>query len=249
MGFLDRNKARCTVSVLINTNLLRAAREATVGRYFFASSACVYSPKNLQGRDVVIFREEHACPAMPLEGYGWEKIFSERMCRYFHEDYGLETRVARFNNIYGPHNVWEGGRERVDAALCRKIIRAKRMGQDEIEVWGDGQQQRSFLYVEDCVQGMLALMESSLSEPVNLGSDELVTINELIDAIERAAGVGLKRKYNLTAPTGLKGRGVDISKARKTLGWSPVVRLREGLEKTYHWIEDEYAKKYREVGP
>jgi nucleoside-diphosphate-sugar epimerase len=247
MGFLERNKARCMVSVLINTNLLRAAREARVDRYFFASSACVYSPANEQGQDVVMFREEHAYPAMPLEGYGWEKLFSERMCRHFHEDYGLNTRVARFNNIYGPYNVWDGGRERVDAALCRKIIRAKHAGQDEIEVWGDGQQQRSFLYVEDCVPGILSLMDSSLSEPINLGSDELVTINELIDVIEQAAGVKMKRTYNLAAPTGLKGRGVDISKARKSLGWAPRIRLREGLEKTYNWIYDEY-RKHLKVG-
>jgi GDP-D-mannose 3',5'-epimerase len=241
MGFIENNKARCMLSVLINTHLLLAAREAGVQRFFYASSACVYAADKQTSPDVKPLKESDAYPAMPEDGYGWEKLFSERMCRHFREDFGLETRVARFHNVYGPLGTWKGGREKAPAAICRKVIEAKRTGSQEIEIWGDGQQTRSFQYIDDCLQGIRLIMDSAILEPINLGSDELVTINGLVDIVERIAGVKLKRRYQLDAPKGVNGRNSDNTLIRQYLGWAPSIRLSEGLEKTYAWIYDQIA--------
>ena len=189
--------------------------------------------------DVVALKEEDAYPAMPEDGYGWEKLFSERMCRHFREDYGMTTRVARYHNVYGPLGTWTGGREKAPAAICRKVIEAKISGNHEIEIWGDGKQTRSFMYVDDCTKGSQMIMESVILEPINLGSDELVTINQLVDVAEEIGGVTLKRRYNLSAPKGVNGRNSDNTKILEYLGWEPSTKLRDGLEKTYAWIFDE----------
>ena len=244
MGFIENNRARCMLSVLINTHLLMAAREAGAERYFYASSACVYNADKQTSPDVLPLREEDAYPAMPEDGYGWEKLFSERMCRHFREDFGVTTRVARFHNVYGPHGTWEGGREKAPAAVCRKVIQAKLSGSKEIEIWGDGQQSRSFMYIDDCLTGIDRITQSSIEEPINLGSNELVTINGLVDIVEEIAGVHLRRQYNLSAPKGVNGRNSDNTRIHHYLGWQPSTRLREGMEKTYAWIHDEYATKY-----
>jgi GDP-D-mannose 3', 5'-epimerase len=244
MGFIENNKALCMLSVLINTHLLMAAREMGVGRYFYASSACVYNADKQRSPDVVPLREDDAYPGMPEDGYGWEKLFSERMCRHFSEDFGLLTRVARFHNVYGPHGTWEGGREKAPAAICRKIIQAKLRGEIEIEIWGDGNQTRSFTYIDDCISGIKRIMQSRIEEPINLGSSELVTINGLVHLVEDIAGIKLKRKYNLGAPKGVNGRNSDNTRIRQYLGWEPSTRLYDGLEKTYAWIYDEYVAKY-----
>ena len=239
MGFIENNKALCMLSVLTNTHMLMAAREEGVGRFFFSSSACVYNAEKQTNPDVVALKEADAYPAMPEDGYGWEKLFSERMCRHFREDYGLETRVARYHNVYGPLGTWTGGREKAPAAVCRKVIQAKMDGTGEIEIWGDGKQTRSFMYIDDCTKGSEMILESDILEPINLGSDELVTINQLVDLAEEIAGVTLKRNYNLSAPKGVNGRNSDNAMIKEKLGWEPSVRLKEGLTKTYHWIEEE----------
>ncbi|MFZ5624365.1 MAG: NAD-dependent epimerase/dehydratase family protein [Gemmatimonadota bacterium] len=244
MGFIELNKARCMLSVLINTHMLQAALEAGVRRFFYSSSACVYNADKQRSPDVVPLREEDAYPAMPEDGYGWEKLFSERMCRHFREDFGLETRVARYHNVYGPHGTWEGGREKAPAAICRKVIHAVHTGEHTIEIWGDGTQTRSFMYIDDCVKGTLAIAESGILEPVNLGSSELVTINRLVDLAEEIAGVKLRRTYRLDAPKGVNGRNSDNTRLRGYLGWEPSTRLRDGLERTYRWIHAEYLRKY-----
>jgi nucleoside-diphosphate-sugar epimerase len=244
MGFIENNKALCMLSVLINTHLLLAAREMGVGRYFYASSACVYNGDKQRSPDVVPLREEDAYPALPEDGYGWEKLFSERMCRHFREDFGLATRCARFHNVYGPHGTWEGGREKAPAAICRKVIQAKLAGRHEIEIWGDGNQTRSFMYIDDCLYGIDRITHSTIEEPINLGSSELVTINGLVDLVEDVAGVKLRRKYDLSAPKGVNGRNSDNTRIRSLLGWEPDTRLRDGLEKTYAWIYDEYVARY-----
>src|SRR5438309_1862305 len=206
MGFIENNKALCMLSVLINTHLLMAAREYEVGRFFFSSSACVYNATKQTSPDVVALKEEDAYPALPEDGYGWEKLFSERMCRHFSEDFGLTTRVARYHNVYGPHGTFEGGREKAPAAICRKVIEAKLSGKHEIEIWGDGHQTRSFMFIDDCLKGTQMIMHSDVTEPLNLGSSELVSINQLVDIVEKIAGVKLKRTYNLSAPKGVNGR-------------------------------------------
>ena len=239
MGFIEHNKALCMLTVLINTNLLAAAREADVQKFFFASSACVYAADKQTSPDVTALKEEDAYPAMPEDGYGWEKLFSERMCRHFTEDFGLTTCVARYHNVYGPHGTYDGGREKAPAAICRKVIAAKLAGQDEIEIWGDGQQTRSFMYIDDCVKGTQMIVESDIHEPLNLGSNELVTVNQLVDIVEEIAGIKLKRKYKLDAPKGVNGRNSDNTKIRQLMGWEPSISLRDGLEKTYRWIHDE----------
>ncbi|MEX2454402.1 MAG: NAD-dependent epimerase/dehydratase family protein [Rhodospirillaceae bacterium] len=239
MGFIENNKAACMLSVLINTHLLGAAREAGVERYFFSSSACVYAADKQTEADVTALREADAYPAMPEDGYGWEKLFSERMCRHFREDFGLETRVARYHNVYGPNGTWDGGREKAPAAVCRKVIQAKLSNDHRIEIWGDGEQTRSFMYIDDCLDGSRRLMDSDVAEPLNVGSDELVSINRLVDIVEKIAGVTLERSYKLDAPKGVRGRNSDNTLITERLGWAPSIRLDDGMEKTYAWIYDQ----------
>jgi GDP-D-mannose 3', 5'-epimerase len=239
MGFIEANKAACMVSVLINTHLLMAATEAGVRRHFYSSSACVYNVDLQRVSDVTALREEDAYPALPEDGYGWEKLFSERMCRNFQDDYGIETRVARYHNVYGPHGTYDGGREKAPAAICRKVATAVLSGADEIEIWGDGEQTRSFMYIDDCMLGTTMIMESDIRDPINLGSSELVTINQLADIVEEIAGVQLRRRYDLDAPKGVRGRNSDNTRIRAELGWEPSTPLSVGLEKTYAWIYDE----------
>ena len=241
MGFIETHKAECMISVLINTHMLMAARDAKVERYFYSSSACVYAADKQTRADVPPLKEADAYPAMPEDGYGWEKLFSERMCRHFREDFGLETRIARYHNVYGPYGTYDGGREKAPAAICRKVIAAQLAGENEIEVWGDGEQTRSFMYIDDCLYGTRTLTASDVREPINIGSDELVTINELIGIVEEIAGVKLRRRYNLGAPKGVRGRCSDNTEIRKKLGWAPSIRLRDGMEKTYRWIHDQMA--------
>jgi nucleoside-diphosphate-sugar epimerase len=241
MGFIENNKALCMLSVLTNTHMLIAAKDARAKRFFYSSSACVYNGEKQTNEDVIPLKESDAYPALPEDGYGWEKLFSERMCRHFEEDFGLVARVARYHNVYGPHGTWNGGREKAPAAICRKVIEAKRSGKHEIEIWGDGRQTRSFMYIDDCVQGTEMLMESDVDEPINLGSSELVTINRLVDIVEDIAGVKLERKYNLSAPKGVNGRNSDNTMILERLGWEPSTKLRDGMEKTYRWIEGEIA--------
>jgi GDP-D-mannose 3',5'-epimerase len=239
MGFIEANRAACMISVLINTHLLMAGQEAGVQRHFFSSSACVYNVDLQQVSDVTALREEDAYPAQPEDGYGWEKLFSERMCRHFYEDYGIQTRVARYHNVYGPHGTYDGGREKAPAAICRKVATAKLFGLDEIEIWGDGEQTRSFMYVDDCLHGTLEIMTSDIVDPINLGSAELVSINELVDIVEEIAGVRLSRRYDLDAPKGVRGRNSDNTLIRERLGWEPSTPLAVGLERTYAWIHDQ----------
>ena len=243
MGYIEANKASCMLSVLINTHLLQAARERGASRYFFASSACVYASDRQASAEASPLRESDAYPASPEDGYGWEKLFSERMCRHFTEDYGLATRVARYHNVYGPHGTYEGGREKAPAAICRKVAEAKLSGNHEIEVWGDGKQTRSFTFIDDCLQGTKLLMDSDVEQPINIGSSELVTINELIDRVERISGITVKRRYDLSAPQGVRGRNSDNTMVRERLGWEPSVGLDSGLERTYRWIHDELAAR------
>ena len=239
MGFIENNKALCMLSVLTNTHMLMAAKEQGAKRFFFSSSACVYNGEKQASPDVVPLKESDAYPALPEDGYGWEKLFSERMCRHFEEDFGLVARVARYHNVYGPHGTWTGGREKAPAAICRKVIEAKRSGRHEITIWGDGHQTRSFMYIDDCIRGTQMLMESDVDEPINLGSSELVTINQLVDIAEEIGGITLKRTYDLSAPKGVNGRNSDNTMIRERLGWEPSIALRVGLEKTYRWIENE----------
>ena len=244
IGFIEHNKASCMLSVLTNTHMLQAAHQAAVGRFFYASSACVYNADKQRSPDVIPLREEDAYPAMPEDGYGWEKLFSERMCRHFREDFALVTRVARYHNVYGPYGTWEGGREKAPAAICRKVIEAKLSGSSEITIWGSGQQTRSFMYIDDCIKGTQAIMASDIEEPINLGSSELVTVNRVVDIVEEIAGVQLTRRYDLRAPKGVNGRNSDNTRIRQLLGWEPSITLAEGLEKTYAWIYDQYVAKY-----
>jgi len=239
MGFIENNKALCMLSVLVSTHMLVAAHQTGVKRLFYSSSACVYNGDKQKEYNVVPLKEEDAYPALPEDGYGWEKLFTERMCRHFHEDFGLETRIARFHNVYGPHGTWDGGREKAPAAISRKVLEAKHSGIHEIEIWGDGHQTRSFMYIDDCTKGVVDIYESDIENPINLGSSELVTINQLVDIAEDIAGVKLKRNYNLSAPKGVNGRNSDNTLIHKLLGWEPSIRLREGMKKTMAWIEKE----------
>ena len=243
MGFIENNKALCMLTVLINTHLLIAARENKVQRYFYASSACVYNADKQRDPNVTALKEADAYPAMPEDGYGWEKLFSERMCRHFREDFGIATRVARYHNVYGPHGTWEGGREKAPAAICRKVIEAKRSGKHTIEIWGDGHQTRSFMYITDCLKGTQDLTWSDITEPLNIGSSELVSINQLVDIVEKIAGIKLKRNYNLSAPKGVNGRNSDNTRIKELMHWEPSTRLADGMEKTYRWIYDQMAGK------
>jgi GDP-D-mannose 3',5'-epimerase len=239
MGFIENNKALCMLSVLINTHLLMRGKDAGVERFFYASSACVYAADKQTDPNVTALKEEDAYPAMPEDGYGWEKLFSERMCRHFREDFGMITRIARYHNVYGPHGTYDGGREKAPAAICRKVIEAKLSGKHEIEIWGDGEQTRSFQWIDDCVKGTQMILGGDYVEPLNLGSSELVSINQLVDMAEEIGGLKLKRRYNLSAPKGVNGRNSDNTLIHSIFNWEPSTRLRDGLERTYRWIHDQ----------
>lgn len=243
MGFIENNKASCMLSVLESTHMLMAAQQCGVRRFFYASSACVYAAEHQRSPNVTALKESDAYPAEAEDGYGWEKLFSERMCRHFFEDFGLETRVARYHNVYGPHGTWEGGREKAPAAICRKVAEAVFSDTDTIEIWGDGQQTRSFMYIDDCVEGTLRLMASDVHEPINIGSSELVTVNQLVDMIEAIADAALQRRYDLTAPQGVRGRNSDNELVRQLLGWEPTISLEEGLTATYKWVSEQVAMR------
>jgi nucleoside-diphosphate-sugar epimerase len=243
MGFIETHKARCMLSVLISTHMLQAACHNGARRFFYSSSACVYAADKQTSPEVTALREEDAYPAMAEDGYGWEKLFSERMARHFREDFGLETRVARFHNVYGPRGTFEGGREKAPAAICRKVIEAKLSGRHEIEIWGDGEQTRSFMYVDDCIHGMQMITWSDVVEPINLGSAELVSINQLVTLAERFAGITLERRYKLDAPQGVRGRNSDNTRIREHFGWEPSITLEDGLERTYRWIHDQLTAR------
>src|SRR5271166_4885659 len=239
MGFIESNKALCMLSVLINTHMLKAAQEQEVQRFFYSSSACVYAADKQTDPDNPGLKESDAYPAQPEDGYGWEKLFSERMCRHFREDFGLYTRVARYHNVYGPYGTWDGVREKAPAAICRKVIAARLSGRHEIEIWGDGNQTRSFMYVDDCIKGTQMILNSDFVDPINLGSNELVSINQLVDVVEQIAGIELKRTYNLSAPRGVNGRNSDNRMIQRVFQWEPSTKLRDGMEKTYRWIYDQ----------
>ncbi len=243
MGFIENNKADCMLSVLVNTHMLMACKENKVEKYFFSSSACAYN-KDLQDKpEVSGLKESDAYPANPEDGYGWEKLFSERMCRHFLEDYGLDVKVARYHNVYGPNGTYDGGREKAPAALCRKIILAKNKNLDLIDVWGDGKQTRSFLYIDDCVDATLQFFHSDHHGPINIGSEEKVSINEMVAKIEKICEKKFKKNYQLDKPKGVRGRTSDNTLIRKLLNWKPKYNLFEGLKKTYHWIEEDIKKK------
>jgi nucleoside-diphosphate-sugar epimerase len=245
MGFIEHNKALCMLSVLINTQMLQAALKCGAKRFFYASSACVYNADKQKTFEAPSLKEEDAYPALAEDGYGWEKLFSERMCRHFREDFGLYTRVARFHNVYGPWGTWFGGREKAPAAICRKVIEAKATGKHDIEIWGSGNQTRSFMFIDDCTEGIQRIMDSDILEPINLGSSEAVTINQLVDIAEDIAGIQLERKYDLGAPKGVNGRNSDNTRIKEYLDWEPSTPLRDGLEKTYRWIYDQYMARER----
>jgi nucleoside-diphosphate-sugar epimerase len=245
IGYIETNKAACMLSVLINTNMLLAAQQARVERFLFASSACVYAADKQATEDAVPLKEQDAYPAMPEDGYGWEKLFSERMCRHFREDFGLQTVCVRYHNVYGPYSSWDDGREKAPAAICRKVIDAVRTGDHHIEIWGDGRQIRSFMYIDDCITGTLGLTIRNIDRPVNLGSAAVVTINQLVDCAEAIAGVRLERHYNLRAPQGVRGRNSDNTLIRELIGWEPTTDLRVGLQHTYRWIRGEIMRTSR----
>lgn len=243
MGFIENNKALCMLSVLINTHLLMCAKENQVERYFYASSACVYNADKQLDIHNIGLKEEDAYPAMPEDGYGWEKLFSERMCRHFLEDFKVPCRVARFHNIMGPHGTYKGGREKAPAAMCRKFIEAKQSGNLEIEIWGDGEQTRSFTYIDDCVAGIIKLTDSDIEIPINIGSSEMISINQLADIVEDIAGVKCARKYNLNAPKGVRGRNSDNTLIKKLLNWEPNTKIADGMKNIYQWIEQDMGVK------
>jgi len=239
MGFIENNKARCMLSSLINTHMLMAAKEAGIRRFFYSSSACVYNAQKQSSPNVIPLKESDAHPAQPEEGYGWEKLFSEQLCLQYDRGQGLPCRIARYHNVYGPYGTWRGGREKAPAAICRKVLEAKYKRSKEIEIWGDGTQTRSFMYIDDCIKGTQLLFGSDFNQPLNIGSSELVSINGLVDIVEEIAGLKLKRRYDLMAPKGVNGRNSDNTLILHTLNWEPSIKLREGLAKTYAWIEGE----------
>src|SRR6267143_1510578 len=245
MGFIERFRVECLRSVLINTHMIEAAYRAGAQRYFFSSSACVYNTQLQQDPNVRPLRESDAYPAMAERGYGWEKLISEMLCQEYWAERGLKTFIARFHNVYGPHGTWDGGREKAPAAVCRKVLEAVDTGIHTIEIWGDGHQSRSFMYIADCVKGIDMIMRSDelIATPVNLGSSELVSINKLVDAVESIAGVNLNRKYDLTAPRGVGGRNSDNTFIQQILHWEPNTTLIAGLRETYQWIQEQYQKR------
>ena len=242
MGFIENNRALCMLSVLINTHMLMAAQNAGVDRFFYSSSACVYAAEHQRNPDVTALKEEHAYPAEPEDGYGWEKLFSERMCRHFTEDFGLATRVARYHNVYGPNGTFDGGREKAPAAICRKVALASLTGRHEIDIWGDGKQTRSFMYIDDCIVGTRMIAAGGYSQPLNLGSSELVTIDTLVSMVESIAGVMLERRYDTSAPQGVRGRNSDNARILSVFDWEPSTPLVRGLERTYEWVYGEIKR-------
>ncbi|MGY3602737.1 MULTISPECIES: NAD-dependent epimerase/dehydratase family protein [unclassified Bradyrhizobium] len=246
MGFIESNRARCMLSVLTSTHMLLGARDNGVERFFYSSSACIYPSYKQTSAQVTALKESDAYPADCEDGYGWEKLYTERLCRHFREEFDLETRIARYHNVYGPYGTWDGGREKAPAAVARKVAIAVITGQHEIEIWGDGEQTRSFMYIDDCLHGTQMLLHSDVDVPLNIGSDELVTINQLVDVVEEIAGLKLKRRYNLEAPKGVRGRNSDNTLIRAKLGWAPSIQLKVGMEETYRWIYDQV--KAREEG-
>jgi nucleoside-diphosphate-sugar epimerase len=241
MGFIENNKALCMLSVLINTNLIDRAKNQNVQKYFYASSACVYNQSMQRNAHNLGLRESDAYPADPEDGYGWEKLFSERMCNHYFEDFGLQVRVGRFHNVYGPHGTFDGGREKAPAAVCRKVAKAVLSGNHEIEIWGDGEQTRSFTYIDDTIHGVNLMMAGNYALPLNIGSSEEVSINQLVDIVEDIAGVKLTRKYLLDAPKGVRGRNSDNTLIKEIFDWNPSITLKEGLTKTYSWIFQELS--------
>lgn len=247
MGFISKYHAEILHNnSLINTHMLEASRINGIKRYFYTSSACVYPEFKQMVTNVVPLKEEDALPAQPQDAYGWEKLFTEFLCKYYHEQYGFETRIVRFHNIFGPLGTWEGGREKAPAALSRKIAEAKLAGKHEIEIWGDGEQTRSFCYIDDCLNGIYKLMRSDYSQPLNLGQDRMVTINELADIIAKIADWPVEKKH-VTGPEGVRGRNSDNTLLRKVLSWAPEISLEKGLDVTYHWIEEQVKEKARNV--
>jgi GDP-D-mannose 3',5'-epimerase len=242
MGFIERFRIECLRSVLINTHMIEAAWRAGADRYFFSSSACVYNTDLQKDTDSPALKESDAYPAMAERGYGWEKLISEMFCQEYRAERGLKTFIARFHNVYGPWGTWDGGREKAPAALCRKVVEAREKGTNTVEIWGDGTRTRSFMFIEDCVLGIDMIMhcDDLIATPINLGSDELVSVNDLLSIIEEAAGAKVKRTYDPTAPKGVGGRNSDNTMIRDILGWEPSTPLREGIAKTYAWIEDQY---------
>ena len=241
MGFIATQKLACMLSVLINTHLVTAAAEAGVSRYFYASSACVYAEEHQSSTAAPALVESDAYPAMPEDGYGWEKLFSERLCRHVGEELGLETRVARYHNVYGPQGAWVGGREKAPSAIARKIAVAELTGDHEIDIWGDGEQTRSFTYIDDCLEGTFRVTAGEWRDPVNVGSSELVTINQLVDLVADIAGITVTHRHDLTKPQGVRGRNSDNTMIKDRYGWEPSVSLRAGMTETYTWVRDQVA--------
>jgi len=242
MGFIALNHAQILYNnSLINLHTIEAARQNGCKKYLYSSSACVYPDYLQKDAAVTPLKEEDVYPAQPQDAYGWEKLMTERLCMHYREDYGLETRTVRFHNVFGPHGTWDGGREKVPAALCRKIAIAKQSGENEIEIWGDGEQTRSFCYIDDCVEGIYRLMQSDFSKPLNLGQDRMVSINELADMIAKIADISIVKKH-ISGPQGVRGRNSDNTLLEKVLKWTPAISLEEGLALTYFWIEAEIAK-------
>ena len=246
MGFIENNKALCMLSVLVNTHMLMACKYFNIKRYFFSSSACAYNTDLQKNSKITGLKESDAYPAMPEDGYGWEKLFGERMCRHFFEDYGLDVKVARYHNIYGPNGTYDGGREKAPAALCRKIINSNLNNEKIIDVWGNGEQTRSFLYIDDCVDATLKLFDSEHHGPINIGSEEQVSINEMIEKIEKISNNQVKKNYQLDKPQGVMGRNSDNTLIRSLLNWEPKFTLYQGLEKTYNWILSDMKKKHNQ---
>ncbi len=242
MGFIENNKALCMLTVLTSTHMLQAARDQEVERFFYSSSACVYAAEKQTDTAVTALREEDAYPAMPEDGYGWEKLFTERMCRHFTEDFGLTTRMARYHNVYGPEGTWTGGREKAPAAVCRKIAEAVISGHHELDIWGDGEQTRSFMYIDDCVKGSQMILAGDHADPINLGSAELVSINQLYSIVEEIAGITCKRNYQLDAPQGVRGRNSDNTQINEVFGWEPSISLADGMARTYEWVFDQVKR-------
>jgi nucleoside-diphosphate-sugar epimerase len=245
MGFIERFRIECLRSILINTHMIESAYRAGAQRYFFSSSACAYNVELQKDPSCRALKESDAYPAMAERGYGWEKLMSEMFCQEYWSERGLETHFARFHNVYGPHGTWDGGREKAPAAICRKVIEAKDQGSDEIVIWGDGNQTRSFMYIDDCTWGIDIIMhcEQLIATPINLGSSELISINDLVSLAERIGGITLKRKHDLDAPKGVAGRNSDNTFIQKVLGWQPSTPLEEGMKKTYDWIEQQYKDR------